>query len=118
MAPPHGRSPSAESRLPAAAQAALRNDIRPKIRAHGGDVEVIEADDGEVSLRFVGACQGCAALPMTYLGVVRPKLMGLQGIEDVDCNQVRVSEHARRRLEGLWASSFAPQGDSAQESTS
>lgn len=101
VSPPDQRT-DAEARLPAAARKALRTDIRPKLQAHGGDVRVDDFRGGQVTLSFVGGCRGCAALPMTYLSVVRPILRQLPGITDVNCGQVRVSRHARRRLETLW----------------
>ncbi len=39
--------------------------VRPYIRSHGGDVEVIDVVDGVVHLRLSGACQGCAGSEMT-----------------------------------------------------
>ncbi len=44
----------------AAADAALEQ-IRPYIHSHGGEVEVLDAADGVVSLRLSGACAGCTA---------------------------------------------------------
>jgi Fe-S cluster biogenesis protein NfuA len=44
----------------------LLNDIRPKLQADGGDVELIDiTDDGVVSVRLLGACGGCPMAQMT-----------------------------------------------------
>jgi Fe-S cluster biogenesis protein NfuA/nitrite reductase/ring-hydroxylating ferredoxin subunit len=41
------------------------DDVRPYIRSHGGEVELLGVDDGVVHLRLSGACQGCAGSTMT-----------------------------------------------------
>jgi Fe-S cluster biogenesis protein NfuA len=38
--------------------------VRPALQADGGDVELIEVNDGVVSVRLTGACGGC---PMATL---------------------------------------------------
>jgi len=40
--------------------------IRPALRGHGGDVELVGTDDDKnVNLRLQGACQGCPGAAMT-----------------------------------------------------
>ncbi|MCJ7510963.1 MAG: NifU family protein [Dehalococcoidia bacterium] len=42
------------------------DEIRPAIRADGGNVELLEiTDDGIVKLEMVGACAGCPMATMT-----------------------------------------------------
>ena len=44
-------------------------------QADGGDVRLLGVtEDGWVRLRFVGACHGCAAQPLTIRGAVEPEL--------------------------------------------
>ncbi|MGA1865705.1 MAG: NifU family protein [bacterium] len=44
--------------------------IRPSLRADGGDVELIEVEDGIVKVRLKGACSGCPMSAMTLkLGI-------------------------------------------------
>ncbi|MCR4403787.1 MAG: NifU family protein [Candidatus Acetothermia bacterium] len=46
-------------------EAALEQ-IRPMLRADGGDVELIDVtDDGVVLVRLIGACGGCPMAAMT-----------------------------------------------------
>ena len=46
--------------------------IRPSLLAHGGNVELVEVNDGTVKVRLTGACQGCALSTMTLkMGVER-----------------------------------------------
>ena len=39
--------------------------VRPALQADGGDVELIEVNDGVVSVRLTGACGGCPMATMT-----------------------------------------------------
>ena len=46
--------------------------IRPSLTAHGGDVELIEVNDGVVKLKLTGACAGCAMSTITLkMGIER-----------------------------------------------
>jgi Fe-S cluster biogenesis protein NfuA len=47
-------------------EAVLDEQIRPGLRADGGDVEVVGVDDDRiVQVRMRGACQGCPSATMT-----------------------------------------------------
>jgi len=41
------------------------DDVRPYIESHGGDLELLEVDDGVVHVRLSGSCSGCAASAIT-----------------------------------------------------
>ena len=41
------------------------NLIRPALQADGGDVEFVDVNDGVVSVRLTGACNGCPMATMT-----------------------------------------------------
>jgi Fe-S cluster biogenesis protein NfuA len=45
-------------------EAAL-NEIRPSLLADGGDVELLDVNDGVVTLKLTGACGGCPMAVMT-----------------------------------------------------
>ena len=46
--------------------------IRPMLQADGGDVELVDIEDGIVKLRLQGACAGCPGAQMTLkMGVER-----------------------------------------------
>ena len=45
-------------------EAAL-NEIRPSLLADGGDVELLDVNDGVVTLKLTGACRGCPMAAMT-----------------------------------------------------
>jgi len=40
--------------------------VRPYIQMHGGDVMLVEAKKGTVTLKIYGACIGCALADLTY----------------------------------------------------
>ena len=49
---------------------AILEPLRPAVRAHGGEIEVVSVEDGVVRLKFRGACGSCALAPVTLkLGV-------------------------------------------------
>ncbi len=39
--------------------------IRPMLQADGGDVELVDVNDGIVTVRLQGACKGCPMSQMT-----------------------------------------------------
>ena len=42
------------------------DNVRPKLQADGGDVELIDiSDDGIVKVKLLGACGGCTMAQMT-----------------------------------------------------
>jgi len=46
--------------------------IRPSLQADGGDVELIDVNEGVVKLRLTGACSGCPMSTMTLrMGIER-----------------------------------------------
>lgn len=49
------------------------NLIRPAVQADGGDIELVDVlADGEVQIRFHGACHGCPSANMTLqMGIER-----------------------------------------------
>ena len=61
--------------------------IRPMLQADGGDVELVEVEDGIAKLRLQGACAGCPGAQMTLkMGVERqlkqdiPELKGVEAV--------------------------------------
>ena len=41
------------------------NDIRPSLQIDGGNVELVDVEDGIVKVRLTGACGGCPMSQMT-----------------------------------------------------
>ena len=57
------------------------DNIRPSLRADGGDVELVDVKDGIVSLKLKGACAGCPMSTMTLKNGIERMLK--QEISDV-----------------------------------
>jgi Fe-S cluster biogenesis protein NfuA len=73
-----------ESRLLARVDAALER-IRPNIRADGGDVWLVNVDDGVAYVQMVGACGGCSAANLTLrTGIERVVLEDVPEIRSVE----------------------------------
>jgi len=62
-------------------------EINPSVASHGGKVELIDVQEGVVTVRMLGGCQGCGMASVTLKqgieGSLRRRVPGLQGIEDV-----------------------------------
>lgn len=82
-------------------QGLFERDLRPRVQAHGGDMQLVVDARGVGTVTFRGGCRGCPALPVTFFGLVRKQLLAAGELVDVVCEQVTVSPHARRRLETL-----------------
>jgi Fe-S cluster biogenesis protein NfuA len=54
-----------EEKMKEQVQSAL-NEIRPSLQADGGDVELVDVEDGIVKVRLTGACGGCPMSQMTF----------------------------------------------------
>lgn len=48
--------------------------IRPALQADGGDVELVDVEDGVVKVRLTGACGGCPMATMTLKGGIEATL--------------------------------------------
>ncbi|CAN5277098.1 NifU family protein [soil metagenome] len=59
--------------------------IRPAIAMDGGNVELLDIEDGVVTLRMMGACGGCPMSTMTLKRGIEERLRSMvPGIERVD----------------------------------
>lgn len=50
------------------------DEIRPYIESHGGALELVDVQEGVISVRMSGACNGCAASAMTLKRGIEGKL--------------------------------------------
>jgi len=48
--------------------------IRPMLQMDGGDVELVEVEDGIVKVRLTGACGGCPMATMTLKRGIEAKM--------------------------------------------
>lgn len=49
--------------------------VRPALRAHGGDAELVGFDDGVLRLRMLGQCAGCPGATLTNETLIEGQLM-------------------------------------------
>jgi len=61
--------------------------IRPALQADGGDLVLLGADNGKVTLQLVGACGGCPLSTMTLTAgierIVRDRVPGVTTVEAI-----------------------------------
>jgi Fe-S cluster biogenesis protein NfuA len=58
--------------------------IRPQLQADGGDVELVDVQDGVVQVRLQGSCRGCPMSQMTLkMGIERVLKEQIPGITEV-----------------------------------
>ena len=59
--------------------------IRPALMADGGNVELVDVEDGVVKVRLTGACGGCPMSQMTLkMGIERVLKQEIPEIEEVE----------------------------------
>ncbi|MGD2135114.1 MAG: NifU family protein [Gemmatimonadales bacterium] len=65
----------------------FREQINPAVAQHGGQIELIDVEDGIVILRMMGGCQGCGMANVTLRqGIdqsLRRTVPGYQGLKDI-----------------------------------
>lgn len=55
--------------------------VRPYIKRDGGDIEIVNIEDGIVYVKMLGACDGCIALDVTLKdGIENMLLENVPGI--------------------------------------
>ena len=63
------------------------DEIRPMLRADGGNVDLVSAGDGIVKVRLVGACAGCPMSQITLQQgierVLKEKIPEIKKVESV-----------------------------------
>lgn len=55
-------------------EAVLDEHVRPLLRTHGGDMEVLEVEDGIVRFKLIGQCAGCPAADLTTEELIQTAL--------------------------------------------
>lgn len=68
--------------------AEVLDQIRPALQADGGDVELVDVEDGVVKVRLKGACAGCPMSQMTlqmgieaHLKKLIPEVKRVEGVD-------------------------------------
>lgn len=58
--------------------------LRPFLQRDGGDVELVDVEEGIVKLKLVGACGGCPSATITLkAGIERALMEEVDGIKEV-----------------------------------
>lgn len=58
--------------------------LRPFLQRDGGDVELVDVEDGIVKLKLVGACGSCPSSTITLkAGIERALIEEVEGINEV-----------------------------------
>ena len=55
-------------------EAVLDEHVRPLLRTHGGEMEIIEVEDGVVRFKLKGKCAGCPAADLTTEELIQTAL--------------------------------------------
>ncbi|MCP4453334.1 MAG: NifU family protein, partial [Planctomycetes bacterium] len=55
-------------------QQTINEQVRPALRAHGGNIELVDVDGDNVIVAFRGMCAQCPSSEFTMQGVVESKL--------------------------------------------
>ena len=63
---------------------AVLAEIRPNLEADGGGVELVDINDGVVSVQLTGACSGCPMRQVTLTGgIARVLKEQVPGVKEV-----------------------------------
>ena len=95
-------TPTGET-LALAVEGKLDARVRPLLQIHGGEVTLESVDNGQVRVRFEGACVGCPLRPVTLSVTIERELSGIAGVASVSTTGVRVSPHAAARMRAAFA---------------
>ena len=67
---------------------AVIDKIRPSLQADGGDVELVDVENGIVKVRLQGACKGCPMSQMTLKNgiekILKKEIPEVEAVEGVD----------------------------------
>lgn len=56
-------------------EAVLDEHVRPLLRTHGGDMEIVDVEDGVVRFKLKGKCAGCPAADLTTEELIQTSLI-------------------------------------------
>ncbi len=60
-------------------------EVRPQLQADGGDIELLEVENGVAKVKLKGACQGCPMSAMTLqwgvIGCIKKRVPEITEVE-------------------------------------
>jgi Fe-S cluster biogenesis protein NfuA len=71
--------------------------------AHAGGIELVELNGGVARVRYTGMCTGCPLRPVTTASTVRPALLALDGVDELEVEGSRISAEAEARIAAAFA---------------
>ena len=84
----------------------IDRDVRPGLRIHGGDVEILEiTESGCVQMAFQNACQACPIRSVTYAVAIRQRLLEVPGVSGVTMKGVNLAPAALERISAVYKGS-------------
>jgi Fe-S cluster biogenesis protein NfuA len=72
--------------------------IRPLVLGHGGNIEIVDIENGVVTVELTGACEACPNIAMTYAGPIRTFLLEVPGVREVKCRRMHASKRTLDRI--------------------
>lgn len=54
----------------------IENKVRPALKADGGDVKLVEVEEGKLKLQYLGACSGCSSSMGGTLKMIQAAIAG------------------------------------------
>lgn len=53
----------------------LENNVRPLLKKHGGNIELIDIKEKKVYVKFTGHCSGCPSAKYTMESIVKEEIL-------------------------------------------
>jgi Fe-S cluster biogenesis protein NfuA len=61
----------------------INTKIKPLLKKHNGDIELIKEEDGIIEVKLLGACSGCPSARFTMEDLVEKELLEIRGVKKV-----------------------------------
>lgn len=56
-------------------QRIIKEKVRPKLEAHGGDLEIVSLEGGVLTVRLLGQCSGCPSAHVTNEEIIKKEIL-------------------------------------------
>ena len=85
------------------ALASRLDELGAVLGAHAGGIELVELNGGVARVRYTGMCTGCPLRPVTTASTVRPALLAVDGVDELEVEGSRISVEAEARIAAAFA---------------
>jgi len=79
------------------------DELAAALGAHAGGIELVELTGGVARVRYTGMCTGCPLRPVTTASTVRPALLAVDGVDELEVEGSRISAEAEARIVAAFA---------------